>query len=254
MADHNGVDRPIVDILSTLTADEKVKLRETWSMLLQLCGVEDLKDQASPKTAKFLQSLPCKSDQAFRDTLWRAVHGDHPDAILLRFLRARKWDVELAVNMLVSAVNWRDEIKIDESIIYDGENVALQPQPSISQKDRDFIAQYRSGKAYARGADREGRLVYIIKVRLHKPSAQSPEAMERFILHSIESLKMVVRSPPPHDQVCLVFDLTSFGMANMDFHVVKFIIQVFEARYPETLGIVLVHNAPFIFWGMLALL
>jgi hypothetical protein len=48
-----------------------------------------------------------------------------------------------------------------------------------------------------------------------------------------------------------VFDLTGFGLGNMDFHVVKFIVQVFEARYPETLGAVLVHNAPFVFWGKL---
>ena len=36
-------------------------------------------------------------------------------------------------------------------------------------------------------------------------------------------------------------------MANMDYTPVKFMIKVFEANYPESLGAVLVHKAPWIF-------
>ena len=36
-------------------------------------------------------------------------------------------------------------------------------------------------------------------------------------------------------------------MANMDYAPVKFMIKVFEANYPESLGVVLVHKAPWIF-------
>lgn len=36
----------------------------------------------------------------------------------------------------------------------------------------------------------------------------------------------------------------------MDFHVIRFLVTVFEARYPETLGAVHVHKAPFVFWGI----
>jgi hypothetical protein len=38
-------------------------------------------------------------------------------------------------------------------------------------------------------------------------------------------------------------------MANMDYTPVKFMIKCFEANYPESLGAVLVHNAPWIFQG-----
>ena len=39
-------------------------------------------------------------------------------------------------------------------------------------------------------------------------------------------------------------------MANMDYTPVKFMIKVFEANYPESLGAVLVHSAPWVFQGI----
>lgn len=48
----------------------------------------------------------------------------------------------------------------------------------------------------------------------------------------------------------IVFDMTGFSMANMDYTPVKFMVKCFEANYPECLGAVLVHKAPWIFQGM----
>jgi len=48
----------------------------------------------------------------------------------------------------------------------------------------------------------------------------------------------------------IVFDMTGFSMANMDYTPVKFMIKVFEANYPESLGAVLVHSAPWVFQGI----
>lgn len=45
----------------------------------------------------------------------------------------------------------------------------------------------------------------------------------------------------------IVFDMTDFSMANMDYAPVKFMIKCFEANYPESLGTVLVYKAPWIF-------
>ncbi|KAG5930564.1 hypothetical protein E4U42_006652 [Claviceps africana] len=44
--------------------------------------------------------------------------------------------------------------------------------------------------------------------------------------------------------------MTGFTLANMDYSPVKFMIQCFEANYPESLGVVLVHNAPWVFQGI----
>ena len=48
----------------------------------------------------------------------------------------------------------------------------------------------------------------------------------------------------------VVFDLTGFTLSNMDYHPVKFIIQCFERNYPECLGVLLIHNAPWVFQGV----
>lgn len=48
--------------------------------------------------------------------------------------------------------------------------------------------------------------------------------------------------------------MTGFGMANMDYTPVKFMIKIFEANYPESLGHICVHRAPWIFntiWGVI---
>ena len=44
--------------------------------------------------------------------------------------------------------------------------------------------------------------------------------------------------------------MTHFTMANMDYAPVKFMIKVFEANYPESLGAIVVHKAPWIFQGI----
>ena len=45
--------------------------------------------------------------------------------------------------------------------------------------------------------------------------------------------------------------MTGFSLANMDYTPVKFMIKCFEANYPECLGAVLVHKAPWVFQGTL---
>ncbi|KAF4447218.1 CSR1-phosphatidylinositol transfer [Fusarium albosuccineum] len=232
--------------LGNLTIDEERKLQEAWVHLLRLCGAYCAGHDAPDRSHEFQQHLNDKSPENFSRLLGSAVLADHPDTIVLRFLRARDWDVVKAVNMLVSAVNWRAERRIDEVIIAEGESVGLKKKRTVDEDA--FIMQYRSGKSYVRGTDLDEHPVYIIKVRLHDPHKQSPGAMETYVLHNIETLRLMARDV--HDKACLIFDLTGFGLRNMDFHVVKFLIQILEARYPETLGAVLVHNAPFVFWGI----
>jgi CRAL/TRIO domain len=66
-------------------------------------------------------------------------------------------------------------------------------------------------------------------------------------------------------QQCIVFDMTGFSLANMvrffvalvtfaliplqDYSPVRFMIKCFEDNYPESLGVVLVHKAPWVFQG-----
>jgi hypothetical protein len=228
-----------------LTAEQERCLQEAWVHLLWLCEHRHIGHGAPDKSEKFLQHLNHKSTDSFKRSLWAYMLPDDPDTLVLRYLRARKWDVIKAIEMLVSAIEWREERQINTDVIQGGESVGLKL--TRSPDEEAFMMQYRSGKSYVRGADKYGHPVYIIKVQLHDPHKQPDSVMESFALHNIETLRIMVKSR--QDKVCLIFDLTGFGLRNMDFHFIKFLIQILEARYPETLKVVLVHNAPFVFWG-----
>ncbi|UKZ93244.1 uncharacterized protein TrAFT101_008165 [Trichoderma asperellum] len=213
------------DVLDSWTVDEENMLKESWNYLLQLSGDD--------------------SKQELNKGLWDFMAADHPDVTIIRFLRAKRWDKKMAMAMLISTIQWRKGQEIN-GIVQIGENVGLKSCPSADEKD--FMMHHRSGKSYIRGIDRDGRPIYIIRARLHNPSSQSTRSMEMFVLHTIENLRIMLKAP--NDTSCFIFDLTGFGVRNIDLHIIKFFIDVFESKYPGILGVVLIHNAPFIFWSI----
>ncbi|PVH76009.1 CRAL/TRIO domain-containing protein [Cadophora sp. DSE1049] len=210
-------------------------------------------DDKYGQTKEFHDALANMSPESLRATFWSMVKHDHPDALLLRFLRARKWDVDKALVMMVSTMRWRStEVHVDDDIMKNGElgslNDANSSDPAKKKLGHDFLAQMRLGKSFLHGLDKAGRPMCFVRVRLHKQGEQSEESLERYTVFVIESARMILS--PPVDTACVVFDMTGFSMANMDYAPVKFMIKCFEANYPESLGVVLVHKAPWIFQGI----
>ncbi|KAK4178484.1 hypothetical protein QBC36DRAFT_103104 [Triangularia setosa] len=209
-------------------------------------GSKDGEADKYGQTKHFYETLQSYPPSAIRDTIWSMVKHDHPDALVLRFLRARKWDVEKALIMLVSTMAWRaKEMNVDGDIMKNGELEALEKGDGIS---KDFLAQIRKGISYVHGCDKQGRPLCFVNVRLHKAGEQSEESLERYTVYLIETCRMLLRGGV--DTATIVFDMTGFSMANMDYTPVKFMIKCFEANYPECLGTVLVHKAPWIFQGI----
>jgi hypothetical protein len=257
-----------------LTPEEEVKLRKLWQAIFQLCGVgeESVKSAGDGKSPlnirkkpdgadddkygqekQFHETLATQSPESIRHTIWSMIKHDHPDAVALRFLRARKWDVEKALVMFVSTMNWRHtEIHLDDDIMKNGEAGALAEEQSGSGHAKalshDFLKQLRMGKNFLHGKDKVGRPICFVRVKLHKASEQSEEALERSTVYTIETTRMLIESPV--DTATIVFDMTGFSLSNMDYAPVKFMIKCFEANYPECLGAVLVHNSPWVFQGI----
>ncbi|UNI21435.1 phosphatidylinositol transfer protein csr1 [Purpureocillium takamizusanense] len=178
-----------------------------------------------------------------------AVKHEHPDSLALRFLRARKWDLDKALVMMFAAMDWRyREARIDQDVIPTGDGGALEAGEKGDVLSRDFVRQCRSGKSFAHGTDREGRPICYIRVRLHKSSDQVPESVNRYCTYLIETTRLTLN--PPCETANLLFDMTDFTLANMDYPFVKFLIKCFEANYPESLGVILIHNAPWVFKGI----
>ncbi|KAK5172880.1 phosphatidylinositol transfer protein csr1 [Saxophila tyrrhenica] len=276
-----------------LTADQETKLKEMWLAVLEVFGVAHEPSQsngtATPsdstttpdkkkkksrlsllgkkdkhdadgvdndkhgQTREFQQALASQSPEALREAFWSMSKHDHPDALLLRFLRARKWDVQAALVMMISTMHWRStEMHVDDDIMIKGEETALKESKSANAAEKkegdDFMAQLRMGKSFLHGCDKEGRPCCWVRVRLHRQGEQSERSLERFTVYTIETARMMLR--PPVDTATIVFDMTDFSMANMDYTPVKFMIKCFEANYPESLGSVLVYKSPWIFQGI----
>ena len=222
-----------------------------------------------------------------RQSLLSTAKHDHPDALMLRFLRARKWDVNKAFVMMLHALVWRvKEQHVDDQVIARSELEALKDSqnksdPQAAKAGSQFLAQMRCGKAYFHGVDRVGRPIGVVKARLHKPAEQSEEVINRYILHVIETARLLL-VPPMENVVCIGVDVSCRGrLINLDHCVrfdgilslqhgqsmpsihlndlytdlmqeyapVKFLIDCFQQNYPESLGTMLIHNAPWVFSG-----
>lgn len=159
-----------------------------------------VEDDKYGQNKAFHDTLATQSPEAIHDTIWGMVKHDHPDALLLRFLRARKWDVERALVMLVSTMNWRQtEMHVDDDIMFNGEAAAATQEKSddatTKKTGEDFLAQIRMGKSFLHGIDKEGRPICVVRVRLHKQGEQAEESLERYTVYIIETARMVLKPP-----------------------------------------------------------
>jgi len=170
-------------------------------------------DDKYGQTQEFQQTLQELTPEQLRTAFWSMVKSDHPDALLLRFLRARKWDVQRALVMLISTMRWRSrDMHVDDDIMFSGEagaradaraadvngGVVGQQKKKKKKKEEEgeeFMMQLRKGQSYLHGVDREGRPICFVNVRLHKPGEQSERTMERYTVFIIETARLLLKPP-----------------------------------------------------------
>lgn len=176
----------------------------------------------------------------FLEIFWGMIMMDDPDVIVLKFLRARKWNVSAGVAMMAACMKWRIEFGV-EDIIAKGEEGL--------EDCEGFIHQMKIGKSFIQGTDKQGRPIVYITVRLHKMSDTGIRALEKYIIFVMESVRIML-TPPIIEKTTIVIDMTGFGLANMDWKSLGFIVKCLESYYPESLNVLLVHNAPWVFQGL----
>jgi len=166
-----------------------------------------------------------------------------PDPVVLRFLRARDFNVEKGREMLSSSLIWRKKHGVDKIL-------SEYQEPSA-------IKNYFPGGWHH--YDMEGRPVFLL--RLGQMDAKGiirsvgEEGLTKLTLHICEEgLKLTEESAhrlnKPISTWTMLLDLDGLNMRHLWRPGVKallHIIEICEANYPETLGRVLIIRAPRVF-------
>lgn len=156
----------------------------------------------------YMKVLESQKPEELREAVWGMVKHDNPDALLLRFLRARKWHVQNALIMMIATMHWRQqELHIDDDIVHRGELGALEDSQSSNaekkKEGKEFLMQMRLGKSFVHGKDREGRPMCFVRVRLHHGADQSEKCIERYTVYTIETSRFLLK-PPVDTAVCIL--------------------------------------------------
>lgn len=200
--------------------------------------------------AKILPCLAKYKPEELHEALFKALRNDLFDNYVLRFVRARKFKYEDAIAMLSKSLDWRrNTLEVDEFFL-EGDAPSY-----LNGTNKGFIKNFTVGKCYSRGMDKQRNPIVLFKARLNY-SADSPlEGTKRYALVIIEWSRLNLKDiSESKDQCSVIFDLTGFSLKNNDLPAIKFLAEIFEAHFPEILGSILIHNAPWIFstiWNLI---
>lgn len=205
------------------------------------------KDDTAKEEAKAKEEIQALNDlikiydaETIRKCVYNSVKLDDPDTVLLRFLRARKWDVQKSIAMFAGCLKWRLDNKIEDLLVAGDEGNGV--------KIKKFLEQQKSGKTYAFGASVEEQPSFYVHVRKHFTKGQPAETMQKYIPYAMESFRLLL--VPPNDKVVLFFDLQKFGLSNMDWGALLYVVKCLEAYFPESLHTLVIYKAPWIFSGI----
>lgn len=204
-------------------------------------GAGKQKDAAHEQNFRFVTTAVEKYGGKYLAYMfWRTVMMDPPDHFILRFLRARNFHTNEAVDMLIGALMFRLDINL--------EDILLQGECGF-RNERGFLDQYRRGISYIQGSTEKHELpIYFIHVGRHYTHEQNMDALQKFIVLSMENSRLLCS--PPMEKTIILFDLRGFGLKNADWQAMSFILKCMEAYYPESIRRIYIHSAPWIFKGI----
>lgn len=181
--------------------------------------------------------------EKLRQIFWEMVKGEHPDAVMLRFLRARKWNVDRAIAVIGSTAAFRADN--DVAAILRGGELAI----TSTRGGQNMLS---NGISYIYGATSTGEPVHFIEVGNHFSHNQTQQELKKGVIFLQETLQLLM--PPPIERKVVIFNMNDFGIRNMDWWCVFFMVKTMESYYVETLARVYVHGAPWIFRPIWAIL
>lgn len=174
------------------------------------------------------------------------------DAALLRFLRARRFDVAKAKAMIIAAEQWREDFGIEDLM----KNFDFQEKAEV---DKYYPQYYHK-------MDKDGRPIYIERLGLldfkSLYAVTTPERQIRRLVYEYEKFQ-TERLPAcskavghPVETSCTILDLQNVSLSNF-YRVKDYLMQmtsIAQDRYPECMGKFYIINAPWAFSAVWAVI
>jgi len=167
------------------------------------------------------------------------------DVRIARFLRARGWSVEKALEMIVTDINWRDQLDIKKI-------VDTFPSTPAYQQLYDYWPAREHGK------DRYGIEAWWERIALVDAKSFIENVKHEDLMHfhivtqeANEKRFFAMRDGIRHQEGgTFVFDLQGLGFKHLNsaaMNLIKELSSMDEAHYPEMVRKIYITNAPSIF-------
>ncbi|KAJ7075162.1 CRAL-TRIO domain-containing protein [Mycena belliarum] len=178
------------------------------------------------------------------------VEARHDDATLLRFLRARKFDVLKTKDMLLASEKWRKEFGVDEL-------VRTFDFPELEEVDKYYPQYYHK-------MDKSGRPVYIERIgNLNMKALYACTSQDRLLKRLVVEYESFLTSRlaacaaaegHPVETSLTILDLGGVSLSNF-IRVKDYVFaatSIGQNMYPECMGAFYIINAPWTFTAVWA--